>query len=271
MANPAGAISQDKPFAGRRIVVTRARKQADGLAQRIEALGGEVIEFPTIEIQPPTSFADLDRAVRQIDSYQWIIFTSVNSVEPFLERLKLAAKTTGDLGQAQVVAIGSETAKRLSVAGVAVSLTPGRFQAEGILESLIPADLAGKRVLIPRAAKARDVLPDTLRQWGARVDVVEVYRTVAPAFDAAAIRHRLHQGEVDVVTFTSSSTVSNFVQLCGGGSLASIVGRALVASIGPITAQTIAELGGQVTVLAREFTIDGLVNALVDHFSGGKN
>jgi len=271
MANPAGAISQGKPLAGRRIVVTRARKQAGGLAQRIEALGGEVIEFPTIEIQPPASFADLDHAVRQIDSYQWIIFTSVNGVAPFLERLELAAKTAADLPHAQVVAIGSETAKRLSSAGVAVTLVPGRFQAEGILESLKPADLVGKRVLIPRAAKARDVLPDTLRQWGAHVDVVEAYRTVAPAFDAAAIRQRLHQGEVDLVTFTSSSTVSNFVQLCGGGSLASIVGRALVASIGPITAQTIEELGGQVTVLAREFTIDGLVNALVDHFSGGKN
>jgi len=271
MAIPAGAISQEKPLAGRRIVVTRARQQAGGLAQRIEALGGEAIEFPTIEIQPPTSFAALDGAVRQISTYQWIIFTSVNSVEPFLERLKLAAKATGDLRHAQVVAIGSETAKWLSAAGVGVTVIPGRFQAEGILESLNPVELVGKRVLIPRAAKARDVLPDTLRQWGASVDVVEAYRTVAPAFDAAAIQQQLQRGAIDMVTFTSSSTVSNFVQLCGGGSLASIVGNAALASIGPITAQTIEELGGQVSVMAQEFTIDGLVRAMVDHFSGGKN
>jgi len=271
MAIPAGAISQEKPLAGRRIVVTRARQQAGGLAQRIEALGGEAIEFPTIEIQPPASFAALDGAVRQIASYHWIIFTSVNSVEPFLERLQSAGRALADLRSAQVAAIGSETAKRLIAAGVAVTVIPGRFQAEGILESLNPADLVGKRVLIPRAAKARDVLPETLRQWGAIVDVVEAYRTVAPAFDAAAVQRQLQGGDVDMVTFTSSSTVSNFVQLCGGDSLASIVGAAALASIGPITAKTIEELGGQVTVMAQEFTIDGLVKAMVAYFSSRQN
>src|SRR5512139_1397209 len=120
MKNRAEAITKEKPLAGRRIVVTRASKQAGGLAQRIAALGGEVIEFPTIEIQPPESFADLDRAVRQIDSYHWIIFTSVNSVEPFLERLNLAGKTVIDLSGAQVAAIGAETAKRLAAAEIAV-------------------------------------------------------------------------------------------------------------------------------------------------------
>ena len=119
----------------------------------------------------------------------------------------------------QVAAIGAETAKRLAAAGIAVAVVPSRYQAEGLLESLNPTELAGKRVLIPCAAKARDVLPETLRQWGAKVDVVEAYRTVAPAFDAAAIRQRLERGDVDMVTFTSSSTVSNFVQLCGGSSL----------------------------------------------------
>lgn len=260
----------EKPFAGRRIVVTRARKQAGGLAQRIEALGGVVIEFPTIEIQAPASFAALDRAVQHIEVYPWIIFTSVNSVAPFLERLKIAGKSLAELGKAQVAAIGSETAKQLAAAGVAVAVVPSRYQAEGLLESLNAAALAGQRVLIPCAAKARDVLPETLRQWGATVDVVEAYRTVAPAFDAAAMRQRLERGDIDMVTFTSSSTVSNFVRLCGGGSLASIAGTAALASIGPVTAKSIEELGGQVTVMAQQSTIDGLIGAMIEYFSGTK-
>jgi uroporphyrinogen III methyltransferase/synthase len=271
MKSRAGAITKGKPLAGRRIVVTRARKQAGGLAQRIEALGGEVIEFPTIEIQPPASFADLDRAVRQIDAYHWIIFTSVNSVEPFLERLKRAGKAVADLCHAQVAAIGSETAKRLSSAGVAVAVIPRRYQAEGLLESLTPSALVGKRVLIPRAAKARDILPETLREWGATVDVVETYRTVAPAFDATAIRRRLQDGSIDMITFSSSSTVSNFVQLCGGDSLGDLVGAAAIASIGPITAKTIEVLGGRVAIMAQEFTIDGLIAAMIDYFNDSRN
>ncbi len=129
------------------------------------------------------------------------------------------------------------------------------------MESLNGVELTGKRVLIPCAAKARDLLPETLRQWGAKVDVVEAYRTSAPAFDSREVRQRLERGDVDMVTFTSSSTVSNFVQLCGGNSLDSIVRGAAIASIGPITAKTIEELGGAVTVMARESTIDGLVDS----------
>ncbi len=271
MTNSAGAISSDKPFAGRRIVVTRARNQAGGLAQRIEALGGVVIESPTIEIQAPASFAELDRAVQHIEVYPWIIFTSVNSVAPFLERLMLAGKSVAELANAQVAAIGSETTKRLAAAGIAVAVVPSRYQAEGILESLNGVELTGKRVLIPCAAKARDVLPETLRQWGAIVDVVEAYRTVAPAFDAAAMRQWLERGDIDMVTFTSSSTVSNFVRLCGGGSLAAIAGNAALASIGPITAKTIEELGGQVAVMAQPSTIDGLIGAMIEYFSGTKH
>jgi uroporphyrinogen III methyltransferase / synthase len=270
MANSASPILCEKPFGGRRIVVTRARKQAGELAQRIEALGGEVIEFPTIEIQAPASFDDLDGAVQRIDAYHWIMFTSVNSVEPFLARLKRAGKAVGDLHHAQVAAIGSETAKRLSAAGVAVAVIPSRYQAEGILESLKPDLLNGRRVLIPRAAKARDVLPETLREWGATVDVVEAYQTVAPAFDAAAIRRDLQEGSIDMITFTSSSTVNNFLHLCGAGSLAALIGTAAIASIGPITAKTIEELGGRVAVMAREFTIDGLIAAMIDYFTGSK-
>lgn len=256
-----------KPLDGRRIVVTRARAQAGILAQRIAELGAEVIECPTIEIQPPGNFLAFDRAVTRIDAYDWLIFTSVNSVGPFLSRLNHVGNSVADLARLKIAAIGSETAKRLEAVGISVTVVPERYQAEGILESLNADEMRGKRVLIPRAAKARDVLPGTLRQWGAHVDVVEAYRTVAPALDMSGIKKRLQLGEVDIVTFASSSTVSNFVQLFAGADLTSIVGNAAVACIGPITAKTVEELGGKVAITAREFTIEGLVKAIVDYFN----
>jgi len=260
----------NKPLAGKRIVITRARAQAGTLAQRVKALGGEAIEWPTIEIAPVHDFSALDDAVARIESYDWLIFTSVNGVEPFLLRLAHAGKRTADLEGLKVAAIGSETAKRLRSAAISVSLVPQRYQAEGILDALKGEPMRGKKVLLPRAAAARDVLPETLRRWGARVDVVAAYRTVPPPIDAAYARRRLQSGEIDVVTFTSSSTVRHFVQLFGGSNIASIVGAAAVACIGPITAQTVDELGGTVAIMAREFTIDGLVQAIIEHFGSAQ-
>jgi uroporphyrinogen III methyltransferase/synthase len=261
----------EKPLQGRRVVVTRARAQAGSLAQRIAELGGEAVEFPTIEIQPPADFSAFDAAVNRIETYDWLIFTSVNSIEPFFARLKHVGRSVADLKHLQIAAIGSETAKRLSADGVSVNIIPTRFQAEGVLDSLTAETMGGKRVLIPRAAKARDVLPETLRQWGAHVDVVEAYRTVAPAVDIAVLQRQLQRGEVDMITFTSSSTVSNFVQLFDGAPLAAIVGTTAIACIGPITAKTVTELGGQVAVVARQFTADGMVDALVGYFTHGES
>lgn len=256
----------EKPLDGRRIVITRARAQAGILARRIAELGGEAIECPTIEIQSPADFLAFDQAVTRIDAYDWLIFTSVNSVEPFLSRLNYVGKSVAALARLKIAAIGSETAKRLEAVGISVTVVPERYQAEGIVESLNADEMRGKNVLIPRAAKARDVLPETLRQWGANVDVLEAYRTVAPNIDVAAVRQRLQRGDVDVVTFTSSSTVSNFVQLFASADLTSIVGNAAIACIGPITAKTVEDFGGKVAIMAREFTIDGLVTAIVDYF-----
>jgi uroporphyrinogen III methyltransferase/synthase len=258
----------DQPLTGKRIIVTRARKQAGSLAKRIEALGGEVIELPTIEIEPPADFSAFDAALARIDSYDWLIFTSVNSVEPFLARLNHVGKTLLDLKKLKTAAVGAATAERLAAAGISLDLLPGRFQAEGILDVLDAENMRGKRVLIPQAARARDILPETLRQWGADVALIEAYRTVAPACDSGAVKQRLQRGEVDIVTFTSSSTASNFSQLFGGGALTSIVGNAAIACIGPITAKTVEELGGRVAILARRSTIDGLIEALVEYCAG---
>jgi uroporphyrinogen III methyltransferase/synthase len=259
------------PLAGKRIVVTRARAQAGALAERIEELGGEVIEFPTIDIQPPENFAAFDAAIAKIESYDWLFFTSVNSVEPFLSRLRQVGKDKDRLAKLQIGAIGSETAKKLASAGMKCCLVPERFQAEGILDAINAESMRGKRVLIPRAAEAREVLPETLRAWGASVDVVSAYRTVVPATAVAPLVDLLKQGKVDVITFTSSSTVRNFVQLFDNRRINEIGDGAAIACIGPITAQTVAELGGQVDIIAREFTIAGLVDAIVAHFQSGRD
>ena len=256
---------------GKRILVTRARSQAVSLVQRIESLGGEVVEFPTIEIRPPESYGPLDQAINQIGSYDWLIFTSVNGVEQFLNRFETLGKKIADLAGIEVGAIGPETAKRLTAAQIQPSLVPKQYQAEGILEALISETVLGKRILIPRAAKARDILPETLRQWGARVDVVEAYQTVLPQVDVSALCKLLRDGTIDMITFTSSSTATNFAAMLCDQDLPRLLSRAVIACIGPITRKTVEDLGMRPEVVSEEFTIPGLVSAMVDYFAGTAN
>ena len=251
--------------------VTRARSQALSLVQRIESLGGEVVEFPTIEIRPPESYGSLDQAINQIGSYDWLIFTSVNGVEQFLNRFEKLGKNIADLAGIEVGAIGPETAKRLTAAQIQPSLVPKQYQAEGILEALISETVLGKRILIPRAAKARDILPETLRQWGARVDVVEAYQTALPQMDVSALCKLLREGRIDMITFTSSSTATNFAAMLRDQDLPRLLSRAVIASIGPITRKTVEGLGMRSEVVSEEFTIPGLVSAMVDYFAGTAN
>ena len=258
--------SSQKPLAGKRIVITRARKQAETVARSIEELGGEVIDFPTIEICPPENFAEFDAALDKLSLYDWVIFTSVNSVEPFLERLKLRGKTAEALNAHKVGAIGAETAKRLEAARIRASLVPERYQAEGILDAISPEEICGKRVLIPRAAEAREILPATLRKWGAVVDVVVAYRTELPRLDVHPLSDLLVERKVDVITFTSSSTVRNFVRLFGGRKLGEIARGSTIACIGPITAATVEELGGRADIVADQFTVKDMLRAIVEHF-----
>jgi uroporphyrinogen III methyltransferase/synthase len=265
-----GGRSAEKPLAGKRIVVTRAGAQAYGLVEQIEKAGGEVIELPTIEIQPPESFAAFDTAVKNIGQYDWLIFTSVNSIAPFLERLRAGGETIEAVHSLQVGAIGPETAKRLASAGIAASLVPERYQAEGILDAVKPEAMKGKRVLIPRAAEAREILPETLRAWGATVDVVIAYRTALPNVDTAPLAELLRQRKIDVITFTSSSTVRNFVFLFGGRNLGEIAAGSAIACIGPITASTVEQVGGRPDIVAAEFTINGLTRAIIAHFHSSR-
>jgi uroporphyrinogen III methyltransferase / synthase len=255
-----------RPLAGKRIVVTRARSQIDSLAQKIEELGGEVVEFATIEIQPPESYAALDKAIANIQYYDWLIFTSVNGVEQFFTRLRLLRKSVAELKRIEVAAIGPETANRLQTEGLQCRFVPKQYQAEGLLEVLTGEQIRGKRVLIPRAANAREILPQTLRERGAEVHVIEAYRTVIPAKDTSGLVRSIEKHEIDMVTFTSSSTVTNFVRLLKRETLADALPGTSIACIGPITGKTVEELGGQADVVADEFTIPGLVSAIVKYF-----
>lgn len=257
---------EDKPLFGKTIVVTRSRTQASELTDRLVDLGAEVLEFPTIKITDPESWTPLDEAIRNLDVYRWVVFTSVNGVEKFFERLRASGHDSRALAHAKVAAIGPATAARCADLGVVPDYVPEEYRAEGVLEGFCERGVGeGVRVLIPRALEAREVLPDTLRERGAIVDVVTAYRTVLGAGEASVLE-RLSEGSVDVVTFTSSSTVKNFMKLAEGMDVASSLKDVLVASIGPITSDTARGLGLTVGVEAAEFTIPGLVKAVCDHY-----
>ena len=245
------------PLFGQRIVVTRAREQADALAARLEALGAQAIELPTIEIRPPADPAPLDRAIANLATYDWLIFTSATGVHRFVERLDASAADLRKL-RARICAIGPATRAAIAALHLKVDLMGAEYVAEGLLDALASHDLSGKRILLPRAAVARDVVPAELTRRGAHVNVVEAYRTVMPE-DAPARAAEISARKPDWITFTSSSTVQNFVAAAGKSALDGVK----VASIGPITSNTTRALGIDVTVEAATFTIDGLVDAIL--------
>src|SRR5271157_1825113 len=240
------------PLFGKRIVVTRAKGQADALSSRLEALGACVLEIPTIEIRPAADTAPVDRAIANLSSYDWLIFTSANGVFFFIERLDQSAADLRSL-RARICAIGPATRAAIEALHLKVDLMGQEYVAESLLAAFAAHDLAGQRVLLPRAAVARDLIPSELARRGASVDVVEAYRTVPPESGPE------FPPGVDAVTFTSSSTVQNFVALYG---VAALRGAKAV-SIGPITTRTARALGIEIAAEANPFTIDGLVEAIV--------
>jgi len=254
-----------RPLRGRRIAVTRAREQAGELARALEALGAQVIAAPMIRIEPLSDLAPLGAALTQLARYAWLVFTSQNTVEVVCERLPEWGLAPHDLARAAVAAIGPATAAALARHGVAPDLVPEEFVAEAVVGALAArGELRGKRVLLPRARAARDALPDGLRRLGAVVDVIPVYDTVRETGDDGGLAAEILAGRIDAVTFTSSSTVRHFVDIVGPEAATS--GRFAAAVIGPVTAATARELGLAVAVEAEEYTIPGLVEALVRYF-----
>lgn len=258
---------ESRALSGKTIVVTRPRSQAEAFVRGIEALGGAVFEFPTIEILPPENYESLDSVIRRIRSYDWIFFTSVNGVRYFWDRFRFLKRNRQDLEGVKIAVIGPETAKALEVVGLSADLVPEEYRAEGILKGLKAAELSHKRVLLPRAAEARDVLPKTLREWGADVDVIEVYRTVAAKSDSDRLRALLMGKKIDMITFTSSSTVTHFTAHFSREDLRQLLGHTTVACIGPITQKTAEDLGIRVDVAAQDYTIPGLTQAIVEYFA----
>ena len=257
------------PLQGRRIVVTRAQEQAGALVTQLRALGAEPLECPAIAIAPPTTYAPLDAAIGHLAQYHWVIFTSVNGVAAFRARLAHLGHDPGALGGIRIGAIGPATAAALTTAGLPPTFVPDTYVAEAIVAQI--GDVAGQRVLLPRADIARAALAAGLRARGARVDEVTAYRTV-PAPGLARVAEGLRSGTVDALTFTSSSTVRYFVQglAAAGLTMADLQRgprRPAILCIGPITAATAREGGLPVDAVADEYTTAGLVAALVRWFT----
>jgi uroporphyrinogen III methyltransferase / synthase len=247
------------PLFQTRIVVTRAREQAGQLSEMLREQGACVIELPTIEIRPPADWGPLDSAVAGIEGYDWILFTSANGVRFFVERLDASRKDLRHL-RGKVCAIGPATAERLRSLHIKVDLMPEEYVAESVLKAFESHDLAGKRLLLPRAKVARDLIPVELARRGATVDVVPAYQTVVPEESAKLAAEIFERGaKPHWITFTSSSTVRNFARLCRIESLNGVK----IASIGPVTSRTVQEFGLQVDLEPQRYTMDGLVEALV--------
>lgn len=255
------------PLAGKRIVVTRAHKQAEGLSSLLRGCGAEVIEAPVIEIRPPDSFAALDEALQNILQYDWLILTSVNGVEALFSRLEPLGLSIDSLQHLKIAAIGPVTEERIQDHGLVVDLVPSRYVAEEVVH-VLRKQVKGERVLLVRAKVARDVIPEELRHAGAQVDVVEAYQTVIPERAKERLLEVFADGAPDAITFTSSSTVKNFLSIVLGTDIPAKLSKTKLASIGPVTSETLREYALPVHVEADEFTMDGLAQALVRELGG---
>lgn len=251
-------------LAGRRILVTRGASQAPKLSDGLRALGAIPVEVPVLEIRPPASYAPLDAALRHLDTYDWLILTSTNAVRALTERIAALGIVPPE-SSPQVAAVGSATAQAVRDAGMTVTLTPKDYVAESLVASL-PAAISGKRVLLARAAIARDVIPDKLRAAGATVDVVDAYQNALPAAAPAQLRAAFVEG-LDAATFTSSSSVTHLAEAARTADLAFPLPGVPAVSIGPITSQTLRDAGWPPAAEADPHDIPGLIAAIESVFA----
>jgi len=267
------SADEAKPLAGRTVLITRARAQAAEFAADLESYGARVVDCPTIEIVPPASYVQLDEAIENLFGYDWLLLTSANAVEHFLARLSTLGRDVSELDGLRVCAIGEATAARLVAAHVHVDVVPAESRAEGVFDALEGylggrEHFEGLNFLLPRAAVARDFLPRALEAAGARVDVVEAYRTVRPeTTDRARAEALLVGGGVDCVTFTSSSTVHNFAQLFDTRDLRPLLAGVRVACIGAVTAETASAYGLRADIVPAEANARALARAVAGFFA----
>ena len=258
----------DRPLFGKRVVVTRSREQAGELVEMLEDRGAEAILAPTIRILPPEDLDDIDRACADAGTFDWIIFSSANGVDHFMERL-LAIGDVRDLKGVRICTVGAATAARLGRFGIRIDLTPSEYRSEALVEVFRELGaLDGVRFLLPRADIGRELLGDELREAGAEVLEVVAYRTVIGGAEReeAEIYRMLLERQIDAVTFTSASTVRNFASILGPDQAADLLRTTVVACIGPVTAEAAQQLDIATTVMPERYTIPDLVDALVEHF-----
>jgi uroporphyrinogen III methyltransferase / synthase len=255
-----------KPLFGRCIVVTRPRDQAADFIDRLAAAGADVVPCPSIEIVPPPSWAPLDDAIARIEQFDWVVFTSTNGVAVFFERLRAGGRDVRVLHRARLAAVGPQTARALEARGLLVDVVPEEFRAEGVAEEMRRKGMTGARVLLPRAAGAREILPAMLRDGGAEVEEVASYDTVRPRTVPGEVGTLLAEGKVDLVTFTSSSTVRNFLSLLGEDAVA-LLQRTRIGCIGPITADTARSAGLTVDIQPSAYTVEEFSKEIVRYFS----
>ena len=262
---------ESKPLFGRRILVTRARSQASELADRIDELGGEPYEFPVIETRlpdRPETVEAIRTAMSEAESYDWVILTSVNGVEFFFRWLELTGTDIRRFHRAEFAAVGPKTAEALRKRGIVSSALPERFRAESLLDSLGGRVKAGQKALLPRGDLARELLPRELEALGVESVSLDVYETVPAGRKDEFLLEMLQEGGIHAITFTSSSTVTNLLAALremGVEEPAELLAGTKIACIGPVTAKTAEENGLSVTVRAESYTLDGLVQALIEY------
>ena len=260
-----------RPLFGKRIVVTRTREQASDLVNALAGLGAACLEVPTIRIEPPDDAGPLDRAIANLGRFDWIVFTSVNGVSRFFERLFGSGRDVRAMGHLRTAAIGPATAERLKSYGLTSDLLPESYRAEAVVEAFRRQDLSGRSILLPRAQEARLVLPEQLGDMGASVHDVAAYKTEPARGDSRVLIERLETHAVDMITFTSSSTVRHFKAMLPEGRFAELTAGVPAACIGPVTADTARELGFDVRAEAGTDTIPGLVDAVRAHYASGRS
>ena len=262
---------ETRPLFGRTIVVTRARAQASDLVERLTGLGAHCLEYPTIEVVPIEENQPLEEAIRNLASYDWLIFTSVNGVDTFFDRLFALGQDVRALHRVRTAVIGPATAERLRRRGLRSDIVPASYRAESVIEAFAGEEVSGRRILLPRAAEARPVLPEALRNLGAQVDEIATYHTLPVSTGAEALVEDLENGRVDMVTFTSSSTVKHFHQMLPADRRDRLMARVKTASIGPITTETAESLGFKITIAAEEYTIPGLCRAVQAFYNADRD
>ncbi|MBN2808537.1 MAG: uroporphyrinogen-III synthase [Deltaproteobacteria bacterium] len=251
---------------GLRILVTRPESQARDFITQLTQAGARPLLLPTIKIIPPPDWSAADRAISELADYHWLILSSVNGFDCFYQRLQSKGLDALALDHLTTICVGPKTAQAAAISGLKSNLIAKEFAAEGIIELFAGLDIRAQKILLPRALQARELLPETLRRRGARVDVVPVYETIFPPESAAQLNHLLAQEEIDIITVTSASSASNLIQHCHSPQIREKLKSLPTACIGPITAAAATAAGLNVRIIANEYTAAGLLDALKKYY-----